>query len=567
MKLFKNIYRWCVEPRHLFAITIGALALPNVALCVTEHFSVMAGACNLLPPVAAYWLMMTLSRRPGLMVWWLFPLIFLAAFQLVLTYLFGRSVIAVDMFLNLITTNPGEALELLDNLAPPIAFVTMVYVPLLAIATCSLRRGGRLDRKFMRRQRRLAIATLATGAACIGAAYATDGDYRMEDDTYPVNAGYNLALAIDRADMAERYKETSAGFRFGAKSTRDKDSAEIYVLVVGETARAANFGINGYGRNTTPMLAKTDGLTAFPHVMTQSNTTHKSVPMLLSAASADDYDRIYREKSIITAFREAGFHTAFISNQKPNHSFIDFFGEEADECVFMKNGPSGGADTPDGELLRHADKVLREGRKKVFIVLHCYGSHFNYRERYPRSGATYLPDEAMEVRAKNRRDLINAYDNTIRQTDKMLHELIERLEKSGAAAAMLYTSDHGENIFDDRRNLFLHASPVPSYYDMHVPFLIWTSASYRATHPDITAALHKNRLRDVENSAAVFHTTLSLGGISTTLLVDSLSVASPEYSHGRRHYLDDHNQAVTLDKLGLDKEDFDMFRKMGIGGV
>ncbi len=69
---------------------------------------------------------------------------------------------------------------------------------------------------------------------------------------------------------------------------------------------------------------------------TQSNTTHKSVPMLLSAASAEDFERLFHEKGILAAFKEAGFHTVFISNQLPNHSFIDFLGEQADEHYFLK---------------------------------------------------------------------------------------------------------------------------------------------------------------------------------------------------------------------------------------
>jgi len=564
MKLFNDIYRWCVAPRHLFVITIAALSLPNIVLCVTENMSVAAKVCNLWPPVAAYWLAMTFSRKPGRMVWWLFPLVFLAAFQLVLTYLFGRSVIAVDMFLNLVTTNPGEAFELLDKIAPSVVMVVVIYVPLLVIAICSSRGGSRLDRGFVRRQRKAAAAVLAAGVAFVGATYIIDEDYRIENDTYPVNVCYNLVLAVERTGLTARHGEMSAGFRFDAESERDPDTPEIYVLVIGETARAMNFGIYGYVRNTTPRLAKVEGLTAFPHAMTQSNTTHKSVPMLMSAASAVDFDRIYREKGIMTAFREAGFHTAFFSNQKPNHSFIDILGEEADECVFVKNGLSDDADISDLLLLGQLDRVLREGKKKVFVALHCYGSHFNYRERYDRSDAIYLPDGAMEAKAANRNDLINAYDNTISLTDKMLYLIIERLERRGALAAMLYTSDHGENIFDDSRNLFLHASPVPSYYDMHVPFMVWTSSEFRSAFPDISVALANNRLSDVENSVSVFHTMLGLAGLRTPYYADSLSVASKRYRMGRRHYLNDHNKAVTIDKLGLDIEDLDMMHKAGI---
>ena len=120
--------------------------------------------------------------------------------------------------------------------------------------------------------------------------------------------------------------------------------------MIGETARACNFGLYGYERNTTPLLDKMEGVVTFTDVLTQSNTTHKSVPMLLSAASAEDYDCLYRQKGIITAFKEAGFHTAFFSNQLPNHSFIDFLGMEADDWKFIKKDTPKGANISDDEL-------------------------------------------------------------------------------------------------------------------------------------------------------------------------------------------------------------------------
>ena len=73
---------------------------------------------------------------------------------------------------------------------------------------------------------------------------------------YPVNVCYNLTLAIERAGETAGYQESSKDFTFGAQATHDKDEAEIYVLVVGETARACNFGLYGYERNTTPLLDK-----------------------------------------------------------------------------------------------------------------------------------------------------------------------------------------------------------------------------------------------------------------------------------------------------------------------
>lgn len=550
--------------KPLFYILLIVLAIPNIALDFTETMSLPAKIANVLLPVAAVWLTLTLSRRPGKMAWAMFPMMFFAAFQIVLLYLFGRSVISVDMFLNLVTTNPGEALELLDNLVPAVATVVIIYIPVLVLATRSIIRGETLPEAFLRRQRKAASAMLVAGLAALAAAYAADEDYRIENDMYPVNVCYNLVLAVERADATAHYAETSAGFTFHARPTHDAGEREIYVLVIGETARAMNFGIYGYSRDTTPMLSRTEGLTVFTDVLTQSNTTHKSVPMLLSAASAEDYDRIYREKSIITAFREAGFHTAFFSNQRPNRSFIDIFGMEADEWRFIKDGKDAEGNPSDDRLAELAEETIKKDYKKLFIVLHTYGSHFNYRERYPRSAAFFLPDNATEAVASNRPELLNAYDNTIRETDRLLATMAGMLRQSGALSAMLYTSDHGENIFDDSRGKFLHASPVPSYYDMHVPFIVWTSPSYRSAFPGTASALAANAGKSVASNAAVFHTVLSMAGIATPCREDSLSVASGMYRESPRHYLNDHNRPVALDRLGLDKEDMDMMRRRGM---
>lgn len=213
--------------------------------------------------------------------------------------------------LNLLTTNSGEAMELLDNLLPAVIGVFVVYLPTLALGIVSITGNKKLDQYFIYRQRRYARMTMGVGVILTALCYADHEDYALKLDMYPVNVCYNLTLAIERAGETAGYQESSKEFTFGAQATHDKDEAEIYVLVVGETARACNFGLYGYERNTTPLLDKTKGLVAFTDVLTQSNTTHKSVPMLLSGASAENYNRIYREKGIITAFKEAGFHTAF----------------------------------------------------------------------------------------------------------------------------------------------------------------------------------------------------------------------------------------------------------------
>lgn len=554
-----------MNQEHLFYVFLFILIVPNIVLCFTEPLPLVAKTSNVLLPFGVYYLLMTLSRNCGKMFWILFPFIFFGAFQIVLLYLFGQSIIAVDMFLNLATTNSNEALELLDNLIPAIIIVVLLYVPALIIATIYIVRKQQLSVAFISRQRRKAFIALIVGILSLGTAFLMDKRYEVESDLYPVNVCYNVALAIQRDARTRDYHNTSKEFTFHAKASHPAEKREVYVLVVGETARAANWELYGYERNTNPELKGMEGLTAFQHVLTESNTTHKSVPMLLSPISALDFDSIYYRKGVITAFKEAGYQTAFFSNQRYNHSFIDFFGMEADTWDFIKEDTlSTNSNPSDDELLKQVADVLAKGAKKQFIVLHTYGSHFNYQERYPSDMAFFKPDTPMDAEAKNRSKLLNAYDNTIRYTDQFLARLIGLLNEQQVDAAMLYTSDHGEDIFDDKRNLFLHASPVPSYYQLHVPFLVWMSNSYREAYPTLLSATTANRKKNVSSSASVFQTMLQLGGVETPYRDNSLSVVSPLYKEKARVYLNDHNEPCPLDDIGMKKADFEMLQKRGI---
>ena len=567
MNRLSYIYNKVSSGQFLYVYAVVALLLPNIALCYTECLAPWACGVNVLLPLSLYMLFFSVAKRPGKMIWWAFIFVFFAAFQLVLLYLFGTGVIAVDMFLNLVTTNPGEAMELLDNLAPAVVGVFVVYLPLLILGGVNIRRDSRLSVSFQQRVRHWAMQIGAIGLFCLLASYLVVDDYRMRNQLYPVNVCYNLYLAFERDAASENYREVSRDFKFDARSEHSATAPEVYVMVVGETARAHNFSLYGYPRNTNPLLSKTPGIKAFPNVTTQSNTTHKSVPMLLSAASAEDFERLFHEKGILAAFKEAGFHTVFISNQLPNHSFIDFLGEQADEHYFLKKEDASQGNHYDEDLLQKLDEILpladasssahyHYRYRKLFVVLHSYGSHFNYQERYPRSFAYFKPDSRSEAKSENRRDLLNAYDNTIRYTDYILHGIIERLQKwegvqtktdgvyDQPTSAMLYTSDHGENIFDDERCLFLHAAPKASDYELHVPFIIWTSAGFSKQYPDILKALGENRSKQVQSSLSAFHTMLGIGGILTRYRLDEYSVASGKYHPTKLLYLDDHDEAI-----------------------
>ena len=531
-----------MKQKATYYLFLFVLTLPNLVLSTTEQLTWGGRIAGVAMPLAVYWLLLSLSRKTGRTMIMMLPVLFLGAFQMVLTYLYGRGPIAVDMWLNLVTTNSGEVGELLSQLLPAIVWVVVIYIPTLALAATLWARKRHAPDTFVKKQRLPALC--ATTAALLYTATLTAlTPYSPTNDMFPLNAVCNFGMAFGRQTVSVRYKESSKDFKYYAKCSFADNEAETLVLVIGETSRADNWQLYGYSRKTNPLLTQTKGLTVFTDYMSQSNTTHKSVPILLSLAEADNYDILYHTKGIMQAFREAGYHTVYLSNQQRNHSFIDFLGEQADDCLFLRDShPDNAYDTD--LLVPLAQKLARQKGRRTFVVLHTYGSHFSYADRYPDNMRKFLSDQYDGAKRQYRPQLINAYDNSICQTDLLLRRIIEQLTAHGGSAAMVYTSDHGEDIFDDARHLFLHASPFPSFWQLHVPLIVWTSPTYRQRHGAITSALDANRHKAAESNS-VFHTLLTMGGVTTSYRNDSLSLASPTYTAHRRLFIDDHNQPRT----------------------
>lgn len=553
-------------PCFLFFLTLAVCIVPNVALSVTEDMSIVQRVTNVVLPLGVYWLFLLSSRNVCRTVLFMFPVMFFAAFQIVLLYLYGRSVISVDMLLNVVTTNSVEVAELLDNMVPILATVAILYLPPVIMGICGIAKRRMLPAGFRKVNLKRGGIVSASGLVLLALCYLLPQGYMARKDLFPVNVGYNICLAVERSVKTSHQGESSAGYSFHARGTHDGEAREVYVLVVGETSRACNWGMFGYGRPTDEPLSENPGIVGFPLAFSQSNTTHKSVPMLLSHLDANSFgDSIYNVKSIVTAFKEAGFRTAFFSNQRRNHSFIDFFGEEADTCLFLKDGIKKGEKEPlDEELLECVKSELSREYRCQLIVLHTYGSHFCYTDRYAAVNRVFTPDAVSEVTPLNRKALVNAYDNSIRETACLLAGIADCLQSENINAAMLYTSDHGEDIYDDARQLFLHASPCPSYYQLHVPFIVWMSEGYRAVYPENYEAARANKGSFVSSTTAFFHTALDLAGIETPALKDNCSVSNKGYRPAKPLFLNDYNEAVSLRNAGLTELDYAVLDSLSV---
>lgn len=530
------------------------LVAPNIGLDFTEQMPWAANVANIVLPLTVYALLFSLWKRVGVMTLLMIPMMCFAGFQIVLLYLYGGSIIGVDMFLNVATTNASEVGELLGNLLNAIGLILILYLPVLILAIISICRKQFLTETFMKRYRRIAlagvvVAVLITAGCCIGIK-----GYSLTTHLFPANIFKNLVLAFERVDRLEKYHECSRDYTYDARSERPDSLAEVYVMVVGETSRGDNWQLGGYERETNPRLSNTTGIVYFPYALTQSNTTHKSVPMIISDLDATNFDDIDSHKSILTAFKEAGFKTYFLSNQRRNRSYTEFFSNEADSVFYIPDHESGL--TFDHELVNMMKSVVNDTTdKKKFIVLHTYGSHFNYRDRYPDGYSYFTPDDIPDANLANRDKLINAFDNSIRYIDSYLADAIAVLDSLDCPSSLIYAADHGEDIFDDSRHRFLHASPIPTSYQLHVPLLVWTSDELDTMMPQAKASMRENANRPVSSTLSMFHTICNLAGLTMPSVKENFSLTSGNLAPFSFKYVSDRNECFEIDDLNLPEVD------------
>ena len=232
-------------------------------------------------------------------------------------------------------------------------------------------------------------------------------------------------------------------------------------MVVGETVRAANWGLDGYARQTTPQL-KQLGVINFSDVASCGTDTETSVPCMFSAIGRRDYDedRIRRSESLLHVLRRAGFDVIWRDNNTGCKGVCAGFREDRVDRLPAADLCEEGV-CFDEALLKGIDSLLKDRSGNLFIVLHQVGNHGPaYFNRYPSAFRRFTPTcDTSELRACTREEIVNTYDNAILYTDHFLARAVDFLASKEAeyTTAMLYVSDHGESLGE--AGLYLHGIP------------------------------------------------------------------------------------------------------------
>ncbi|VVM38643.1 phosphoethanolamine transferase [Pseudomonas fluorescens] len=495
-----NVVLW----QHLFEIT----AADGKGIAMRVAFGVMIlAAFNIVLTVLAF--------RPLLKP--LLTLIFLISAGV--AYFMNQYGVMIDagMFRNFAETNATEVRDLLS-------LKLFAYILLLGVLPSWIL--WKLPINYRRWHRELfskVIVSVASVAVIGGVALA---NYQGLSSLFRNHHEIRLML------VPSNYIGASAGYlreqvvsaqqpfvKIGEDAQRNPDlklqpRKSLTVLVVGESARAENFGILGYDRDTTPTLDKEAGLIAFTDVHSCGTETAVSVPCMFSNMGRKDYDasKAKNEEGLLDVLKRAGIDVIWRDNQSGCKGTCDRVTLQ-DVSNLKDPALCANSECRDEILLQGLQSFIDHLDKDTVLVLHQMGSHGpEYFKRYPKEYEHFTPVcESNALNNCSRESIVNGYDNTLVYTDHVLSSLIDvlRSNQDKVDTAMLYLSDHGESLGE--YNLFLHGTPymLAPEQQKHVAMLAWFSDNYQKAYSVDTHCLQMSRDKPLSQDN-LFHSMLGL---------------------------------------------------------
>lgn len=311
---------------------------------------------------------------------------------------------------------------------------------------------------------------------------------------------------------------------------RARPKPVLFVLVVGETARAQNFSLNGYGRETTPQLASRDVI-SFTQAIACGTSTEVSLPCMFSPYGRARYDEamIRGHESVLHVLARAGFKVLWRDNQSGCKGVCEGLpAEQLDHARVEALCAEG--QCLDEVLLQGMEGVAQDANGNLLVVMHQLGSHGPaYYRRYPALFKRFTPAcENEDLRGCSSAEILNAYDNSLLYTDFFLSRVIDFLGTAQARydTAMIYMSDHGESLGES--GLYLHGMPYPIAPDVqkHVPLVMWLSPGFRQSF-NIDQGCLRQHAGDRVGHDNLFHSLLGVLDVRTRVYERSLDLFAP----------------------------------------
>jgi lipid A ethanolaminephosphotransferase len=452
------------------------------------------------------------------------------------SYFIGSFGVVLDpsMLRNVLRTDLAETRELLTG---TLLMHLLVYalVPLLLLWRIEVQPTG-WRRALLGRA---ALAAVALGAL-VGGVWTQyqplSSWFRQHTDVRYLVTPANIVWSTSRvlageARGAARPREVVAADVQRGPSWAARTRPLVVVLVVGETARAANWGLSGYARQTTPELARR-GVVNFTQVSSCGTNTEVSVPCLFAPVGRRGFDetRIRGQESLLHVLDRAGVSVHWRDNQSGCKGVCDGLPQDAVTAQGAPGLCEGGRCLDEG-LIRDLPERLRAARGTSVWVLHMLGNHGpSYWRRYPPRFATFRPEcRDDDLQHCSIEQIVNAYDNALLYTDHVLARTIDALQAAAGEvdSALVYVSDHGESLGE--RGLFLHGLPhaIAPPEQRQVPMVWWSSPGLERAAGLLPGCLVPALQRQATAPLShdhLFHTVLGLLDLQTQVLEPSLDL-------------------------------------------
>jgi len=437
------------------------------------------------------------------------------------------------MVRNIVRTDVAEAVE---YLSAPFA-VTVLILSAIPIAALSRVKFARKPLGMSVTRRAIAICGALGIAALMMLTIMQDVAPMMRTQRqlrYLITPGNYIYSTVKVARQALR-TEPSQRTHWLARNLHVDGPQEpqhkpvLFVLVIGETARADNFSLNGYARDTNPRLRQLDVIN-FKNVTSCGTATEVSLPCMLSAVGRQGYedDIAAREDGLIQVLSHAGYKVDWYDNNSGCKGTCEGDGIVVRKAAHVENVALCKAGRCLDEVLLRAlrGQDLRGGQDRA-IVLHQLGNHGPaYYQRYPTTFARFKPTcDTSDLRTCTAEQIVASYDNGILYTDYILSEVVRWLTTKSDTynAVMLYIGDHGESLGE--AGLYLHGMPyaIAPHVQIHVPMILWLSGGF-SNDFGLNPQCIRSRSAQALSHDNLFHSVVGMLSIETPNYVPILDV-------------------------------------------
>jgi lipid A ethanolaminephosphotransferase len=357
----------------------------------------------------------------------------------------------------------------------------------------------------------------------------------------PLNTVYaGTRLAVDQLPrQVHALRPAGEDAALGA-SYAQQPRPPLLVLVIGETARAQNFGLNGYARDTTPELARWQAqgdLVNFGQVASCGTNTQVSLPCIFSPLTrAQGGDKTPEHENLLDILQRAGLAVLWIDNQSGCKGVCDRV-PHAGAGDHAVPGRCAGGECPDAALLDGLDQRIaaldpQRRARGVVVVMHQMGSHGPaYAKRAPPDRKPFLPEcTSTTLSDCPHEQLVNAYDNSIAYTDHVLGQTLDwlraRADRGSEDTGLIYVSDHGESLGEN--GLYLHGLPyaLAPAQQTQVPMVAWFSPGLQR-RTGLSMACLRERAAEPVSHDHFFHSVLGLMDVATRAHQPALDALMP----------------------------------------